>query len=192
MLTLNAACIVSLRTAFCFVLLFGLMGSVRAQTPDRVVVRGRVVKGPECTPLAGAVVDVWQANSKGRYDNDDLKNQPKADDFRLRGKVRCDDEGLFKFLTIMPGQYKIGPKRWRPAHLHVKVSAKGYDTLTTQLYFIGNPHNKKDPGFDSARALSPKKDEDGVLLASYEFVLAPSKAMIGSATSQPASQPADS
>lgn len=134
-------------------------------------VSGRVVKGLACIPQAGAVVDVWQATAKGRYDNDDPRNQPAANAFHLRGRVRTNAKGEFSFRTIWPGHYAIGRDRFRPAHLHVKASAKGCEPLTTQLYFKGDPHNAKDPWFDASRALDPKRDDEGVWRATYELVL---------------------
>lgn len=142
----------------------------------RLSVRGFVVKGPQCVPVAGAVLDVWQATAEGRYDNDDPRNQPAKDSFRLRGRIKTDAKGRFEFLTIWPGRYKIGPQRWRPAHLHLKVSAPGCVPLTTQLYFKGDPYNAKDPWFDAGRALEPKLDPKAkgpkLWVATYEVVLA--------------------
>ncbi|MBL9026728.1 MAG: hypothetical protein JNL21_31300 [Myxococcales bacterium] len=94
------------------------------------------VYGCDCeTPLAGAIVDVWQADSDGAYDNTG---------FLLRGKVQTDADGRYSFLTIKPGWYLNG-SQYRPAHIHYKVSHQDGVALTTQLYFEGDPYIPIDP-----------------------------------------------
>ena len=105
---------------------------------------------------------MWQATAKGRYDNDDPANPPKKDKFRLRVRLRVTGKGAYSFLTIKPGRYTIGPNRYRPAHIHVKVHAKGYRSLTTQLYFEDDPYNKKDPWYKKSlvlKNLAPKNEK---------------------------------
>jgi len=106
-------------------------------------VSGRVLSADCRTPLAGAVLDVWQADSAGHYDND---GSFREDRLRLRGKVRTDGAGKFSFRTLVPGRYLNGPT-YRPAHIHVKLAAPGHRLLTTQLYFPGDPYNAGDPFF---------------------------------------------
>lgn len=92
-------------------------------------VRGTVY-GCDCqTPLAGAVVDVWQANDAGAYDNAG---------FVLRGRVKTDAQGRYEVTTILPGLYLNG-STYRPRHVHYKVSHAEGVSLTTQLYFEGDP-----------------------------------------------------
>lgn len=55
-----------------------------------------------------------------------------------------DEEGRYEYETIHPGAYRIGPQTWRPPHIHYLVRAAGYQTLVTQLYFRGDPHQKTD------------------------------------------------
>lgn len=94
------------------------------------------VYGCDCeTPLASAIVDVWQADSDGAYDNTG---------FLLRGKVQTDADGRYSFLTIKPGWYLNG-SQYRPAHIHYKVSHPDGVALTTQLYFEGDPYIPIDP-----------------------------------------------
>src|SRR5881397_4052455 len=87
-----------------------------------------------CKPLAGALLDFWQADDKGRYDNSG---------FRLRGHQFSDAEGRYRLRSIVPGIY---PGRTR--HIHVKVQPSGGRVLTTQLYFPGEPENQRDGIFD--------------------------------------------
>jgi protocatechuate 3,4-dioxygenase beta subunit len=103
-----------------------------------------IVYGPDCqTPLAGAIVDVWQANEKGSYDNDG-NNDPPNGEYKLRGRMKTNDKGEYEYTTIVPGRYLNGAT-YRPAHIHYKVSEPNHQELTTQLYFKGDPYIAKDP-----------------------------------------------
>ena len=109
-----------------------------------LLVRGRVWGHDTKRPLSGVVIDVWQANAKGRYDNDDPKKPPKAGVYRYRARLVTDGNGFYELETILPGRYKNGAS-FRPAHIHYMVRKRGYRTLVTQLYFKGDPHNDSDP-----------------------------------------------
>ncbi|HVE43442.1 MAG TPA: hypothetical protein VNM14_26425 [Planctomycetota bacterium] len=101
-----------------------------------LTIGGRVLS-PDGTPLREAVVDVWHASPEGEYDD-------KSEAFRLRGRIRSDKDGVYRYETIMPGQYDLGEAK-RPAHIHYKVSAEAHRSLTTQLYFQGDPWLDRDP-----------------------------------------------
>src|SRR5437899_458478 len=77
-----------------------------------LLVKGRVWGLDTRKPLAGAVLDVWQANAKGRYDNDDPRNPPKKDVFVNRARLIADENGYYEYETVHPGAYKIGPDAW--------------------------------------------------------------------------------
>jgi protocatechuate 3,4-dioxygenase beta subunit len=109
-----------------------------------------------CKPLAGALLDFWQADDKGRYDNSG---------FVLRGHQFTDAEGRFRLRTIVPGNY---PGRTR--HIHVKVQPKGGRVLTTQLYFPGEAKNRSDGLFRSELMVRTAKNE-GWLAGRFDFVL---------------------
>lgn len=96
---------------------------------QRFLVTGRVLS-PQCKPVANALVDLWHADEEGAYDNQG---------YRYRGHQFTDSEGRYRFETIVPALY---PGRAR--HYHVKVQAKGGRVLTTQLYFPGDPGNRRD------------------------------------------------
>jgi catechol 1,2-dioxygenase len=99
----------------------------------RLLVEGRLL-GPDCRPLVGYALDVWQADANGNY------YRGVADGFRLRGRIVSDENGRYRFETILPGRYGDGAAI-RPAHLHVKaLSPNGGVLLTTQLYFAGDPY----------------------------------------------------
>ena len=135
----------------------------KAEKGTRIVVAG-VVKARNGRPLAEAVLDVWQADATGAYHNDE-NDDPKV--YRLRSRLKADAKGRYSFETIRPGRYKIGPNRFRPAHIHVKASKDGYKLLTTQLYFRDDEINKVDPWYRPSLALDPKdgKAEFTVVLA---------------------------
>lgn len=136
----------------------------------RITIRGRVF-GPDCELLAGAVLDFWQADDDGGYDNDGVADPP-ADVFVLRGKVLADGDARYALRTIIPGHYLNGAQ-FRPAHVHVTVSAEGYAPLTTQLYFEGDPYNEIDPFIIESLIMTPSPTADGELDASFDFVLEP-------------------
>jgi catechol 1,2-dioxygenase len=123
-----------------------------------VILSGQV-KHKDCkTALKGACVELWHCSADGVYDND-------SPDFKYRAKTYCDDKGIYSFKTVLPVPYDVGNGSVRPAHFHMLISAPGYQTLITQLYFNGDKHIEKDPaaGAPAAkrRILDIKKDNDG-------------------------------
>jgi protocatechuate 3,4-dioxygenase beta subunit len=108
-----------------------------------------------CKPLAGALLDFWQADDKGRYDNSG---------FRLRGHQFSDAEGRYRLRSIVPGAY-VG----RTRHIHVRVQPRGGRVLTTQLYFPGEPKNRSDGLFRSELLMRTTRNE-GWLAGRFDFV----------------------
>jgi protocatechuate 3,4-dioxygenase beta subunit len=127
-----------------------LIESGMAGTP--IVVQGHVLT-TACVPVAGAIVDVWQADDAGEYDNEG---------FRLRGFTRADGEGRYRMETIVPGLY---PGRTR--HIHVKVAAPEQPALTTQLFFPGEASNAGDGIFRDDLLLDTTEPGSG----RFDFVL---------------------
>ena len=109
-----------------------------------LLISGRVFGLDTRKPLPNTVIDIWQANRNGRYDNDDPKNPPAAHVFTNRCRLVTDDQGYYEYETIHPGPYRIDAKTWRPPHIHYWVRATGYRELVTQLYFRGDQHQKGD------------------------------------------------
>ena len=98
-----------------------------------------------CRPLKGAMVELWQANARGRYAHlDDPNPAPKDPNFLGFGEAITDEHGMFSFKTIKPGSYPVGPSLIRPPHIHFKVRAGLNLPLTTQMYFAGEEHNQDD------------------------------------------------
>jgi protocatechuate 3,4-dioxygenase beta subunit len=109
-----------------------------------------------CKPLAGALLDFWQADDKGGYDNSG---------FRLRGHQFTDAEGRYRLRSIVPGIY---PGRTR--HIHVKVQPRDGRVLTTQLYFPGETKNRSDGLFRKALQIRTAKNA-GWLAGRFDFVV---------------------
>ncbi len=109
-----------------------------------LVVGGRVWGQDTRKPLAWVMLDIWQANDKGRYDNDDPDHPPAAGVFHNRARIMTDESGYYEFETVRPGRYKTDPNTWRPSHIHYWVRRQGYRELVTQLYFKGDPYNETD------------------------------------------------
>lgn len=95
----------------------------------RLVVTG-VVFTRSCRPVPNALLDFWQADADGEYDNRG---------YRLRGHQFTDEQGIYRLETIVPGLYS-----GRTRHIHVKVQAPERRILTTQLYFPEESRNARD------------------------------------------------
>ena len=116
----------------------GLKGTV-------IELKGRVF-GSDCvTTLNNAKIEIWHCNTDGEYDND-------SEGFHQRGKWFADKGGNYSFKTILPGKYLNGGK-FRPAHIHFRVTAKGSQELISQIYFHGDPHITNDPWASKKKAV---------------------------------------
>jgi protocatechuate 3,4-dioxygenase beta subunit len=119
-----------------------LEGHSESATGEAILVRGRVLDS-DGNALAEAVVDVWQANHHGRYSHPgDPNTAPLDPNFQGWGIMHTADGGEYGFKTIKPGAYPLsflGETGWRCRHIHFKVSCPGYESLTTQMYFEGDP-----------------------------------------------------
>jgi catechol 1,2-dioxygenase len=116
-------------------------------------------------PVAGAVVDVWHANPLGGYSFFD-PSQPK---YNLRRRIETDDEGRYRFRSILPAGYacppngptqklldQLGRHGRRPAHIHFFVTAPGYRRLTTQINIDGDEYLHDDFAFATRAGLIPE------------------------------------
>jgi protocatechuate 3,4-dioxygenase beta subunit len=106
-------------------------------------VMGRVLN-VEGQPVRGARVELWQANSHGRYTHpSDTNPAPLDPNFEGFAIQNTDAEGRYRFKTIKPGAYPATADWMRPPHLHFEVTGK-VNRLVTQMYFPGEPLNDKD------------------------------------------------
>lgn len=119
---------------------------------EKIVVTGRVFD-EDGKPVRNSLVEVWQANSAGRYwHKRDQHDAPLDPNFYGVGKMLTDDEGRYRFVTIKPGPYPWGnhDKAWRPAHIHFSMFGNVYaQRLVTQMYFPNDPLFDFDPIFQS-------------------------------------------
>ncbi|NUO36227.1 MAG: catechol 1,2-dioxygenase [Dermatophilaceae bacterium] len=145
------------------------------------------VTSTDGTPLDGAKIELWHADNDGFYS----QFAPGIPEWNLRGSFTTGADGAFEIRTIQPAPYQIptdgacgkliaaaGWHAWRPAHLHVKVSAPGHELLTAQLYFPGDEHNDDDiaSAVKPELVLDPRPQGDGSVTVDYGFVLDPVRA----------------
>jgi hydroxyquinol 1,2-dioxygenase len=146
-------------------------------------------------PIAGAVLDVWQADSDGLYD----VQRPDLSEPRARGRLTADADGRFWFWTVKPVAYPIpedgpvgdlvrslSPSLMRPAHVHFLVTANGYEPVTTHVFEAGDPYLDRNVVFGVKQSLigeivrhEPGTAPDGrrietpYFTLAYDFTLAP-------------------
>ena len=140
-----------------------------------LLIKGRIWGHDTRRPLGGAVVDIWQANAQGRYDNDDPQHPPAANVFVNRARIITDDSGYYEYETIHPGAYRIGPNTWRPPHIHYLVRHTGHQELITQLYFRGDPHQRDDPWIKNSLTIELREQRVGMATyktGTFDIVLA--------------------
>ncbi len=125
---------------------------------EKLIVTGRVTGLPSCAPLAGARVEVWQADARGEY----TQVGGARDDQRclLRARLTADGAGQYRYSTILPGEYP-----GRPRHIHYRVSHPGHAALVTQLYF----GSERD--IPEALQATLRRDAQGVWQATFDLTL---------------------
>jgi hydroxyquinol 1,2-dioxygenase len=145
--------------------------------------------------VAGAVLDVWQADTEGAYES----QLPDVDEARLRAKYTTREDGTYCVRTIAPKGYSIpmdGPvgdlvartpiSHFRPAHVHFLLNVPGFEPLITHLFQEGADYLDSDVVFGTKDELvvaferrEPGETPDGGtsaepwLEARYDFVLQP-------------------
>lgn len=111
-----------------------------------ITVSGRLfsLRGPL---LSGALVEIWQADAKGRYNHpSDIAEETRDLDFQGYGALRTRSDGRFHFRTVKPRHYLTGTGPRTP-HIHFRVTSASGRELVTQMYFPGEPMNRKDQIF---------------------------------------------
>lgn len=121
-----------------------LKGSKRRALGEVIIIHG-VITDESCQPVDSALVEIWQACESGKYNHSGDPNSAKLDpNFQYWGRSITNNRGEYSFKTIRPGHYPASSSWMRPSHVHVKVHRRGYEELTTQMYFSDDPHNSKD------------------------------------------------
>jgi protocatechuate 3,4-dioxygenase beta subunit len=123
----------------------------------RLTLTGRVLR-TSGRPVANALIDWWQCDARGAYDNDG---------YRFRGHLFTDAQGRYTLTTVVPGLY---PGRTR--HIHVKVQAPRGRVLTTQLFFPGVAANRSDGIYTSECLITGWRFVNGRRAGRFDFVLA--------------------
>lgn len=157
----------------------------RPDEPGTAMIFEGTVTGLDGEPVSGAEIDLWHADAEGLYSG----IHPGIPDWNLRGRFTTGDDGTFSVRTILPPPYEIpkngptgrvltalGRHFFRPAHLHMKVSAADYEDLTSQLYFPGGEYLENDVANAVRDGLLLKVTYgDGLVRARYDFVLVPNE-----------------
>jgi len=106
---------------------------------------GTVYKDDAKTVIPGCLLEIWQCEANGLYDN-------VSDDYRYRAAQKTSARGTYQFTTTIPIPYPTDPKTpqvMRPAHIHMRVAAAGQQDLITQIYLQGDPYLAEDPSTKS-------------------------------------------
>lgn len=115
-----------------------LTGQTAPATGEVMIVHGKILD-THCQPIAGAIVEIWQANHHGKYRHEFDDSGTSDPNFQGWAQAVTNAQGEYRFKTIKPGLYGR-----RARHIHYKVSKRGYHELVTQLYFDGEERNKTD------------------------------------------------
>jgi hydroxyquinol 1,2-dioxygenase len=169
--------------------------TMAANVAGTPLVMSGTVRSVDGTPIADAVVDVWQPDAEGEYES----QKPDREGPYLRGMYRTNEDGEYLIRTITPLGYSIpldgpvgqlvtrtGISPYRPTHIHFEVTAKGFEGVVTHVFQSGDPHLDDDVVFGVKDGLvvdfvphQPGLAANGEKMtvpyntASYDFVLAP-------------------
>lgn len=137
-----------------------LSGGTGEPLGERITVTGRLLDSWG-RPIPNQLIEVWQANSAGRYIHQrDQHPAPLDPNFIGAGRIVTNDSGEYKFTTIKPGPYpwRNHINAWRPAHIHFSIFGHSFtQRLVTQMYFPGDPLFALDPIYNTIRN---QKDRD--------------------------------
>ncbi len=119
----------------------GLSGVAKGEI---IEVFGQVLD-QDSNPIEDVTIDLWQANSFGKYHHPhDTSTAPVDENFQAWAIIQSGQQGKYRFKTIIPGAYPLGSTQQRTPHIHFKIGKNGYISLLTQMYFPGQPLNTQD------------------------------------------------
>ena len=141
---------------------------IKGAPGQEVILQGRV-KHKDCTtPYKNAKVELWHCGADGKYDN-------TSTEYQFRATTYCDEQGAYEFQTILPVPYDVGNGHFRPAHFHLLISAPGYQSLVTQLYFTGDAYIATDSSSASPtakrRILDVKQGAGGKKMVTFDMTM---------------------
>ena len=122
----------------------------------RLTLTGTVLTA-DCKPVAHALLDFWQADANGQYDNAG---------YTLRGHQYTDENGRYQLITVVPGLYP-----GRTEHIHFKVQAPSGPVLTSQLFFPGVSNNDSDSIFDPSLVVHITHQDSSSMQATFDFII---------------------
>ena len=122
---------------------------------------GTIFKEDGKRPMSNCIIEIWQCKADGLYDN-------LSDNYLYRASQKVSKDGKYHFITTKPIAYPVEENSsvFRPAHIHMRISAVGQQDLITQIYFKGDPYLDSDPSTKSELAvnriltLTRKKDNE--------------------------------
>lgn len=115
-----------------------------------IILKGNILKEDGKTPLKNALVEIWHCDENEVYDN-------ATDDYKYRGGQTTNANGKYEFKTILPVPYKADQadeSSWRPAHIHMRISAPNQQDLITQIYFENGKYVESDPWASAPNAVN--------------------------------------
>lgn len=118
---------------------------IQGESGEAIQLSGMIMHTDCITPYKNAKIELWHCDADGVYDN-------TTDAYRYRGTTYSDEKGNYSFDTILPVPYDIGGGNFRPAHFHMMITAEGYQSLVTQLYFAGDIYIPTDGGASAPTA----------------------------------------
>ena len=135
----------------------------------RLILSGQVLNLACSEVIPNTEIDIWHANDAGEYDDSG---------YNLRGKAISNSQGFYVFETIKPGLYQNGAT-YRPSHFHFKITPPDSPTLTTQLYFTGDPYIANDAAasitsgtFDASNRIIPlTTNANGLLEGTWDILI---------------------
>ncbi|MDP6352403.1 MAG: protocatechuate 3,4-dioxygenase [Alphaproteobacteria bacterium] len=158
-----------------------IVGNGRGRAQGGYIEISGQILNPGCQPVPGVVMEIWQANSQGRYDHpgDAGNPRPLDPDFQGYARLALTGDGRYRYRTVKPGSYPVFDGWVRPPHIHIKVHTPAGLALTTQMYFPGESLNERDRLFgalsesDRARALVKfgSMGANGVLAGAFDITL---------------------
>ena len=131
---------------------------------------GAIFKDDAKTPMNNCLIEIWQCKPDKLYDN-------VSDDFLYRASQKVESDGKYAFTTAVPIPYPNdeNPGVFRPAHIHMRISAEGQQDLITQIYLKNDPYLDTDPSTKSHlsinRILSLKKTKEKESEITFDIVL---------------------